>query len=74
MLEPGVSETGSTGLGLASVHQRLTAAYGEGGIDMRCVGQLVPIAAHFRAVILAGDPENIRMLSGHHTLAREQGQ
>ncbi len=30
VLEPGVSESASTGLGLASVHHRLTAAYGEG--------------------------------------------
>ena len=31
VLEPGVSESpDGTGLGLASVHQRLTAAYGEG--------------------------------------------
>ena len=30
VLEPGVSESDSTGLGLASVHHRLTAAYGEG--------------------------------------------
>jgi len=30
VLEPGVSESGSTGLGLASVHARLTAFYGEG--------------------------------------------
>ena len=30
MLEPGVSEHAGTGLGLASVHHRLTAFYGEG--------------------------------------------
>jgi two-component system sensor histidine kinase LytS len=30
VLEPGVSEGEGTGLGLASVHQRLTASYGEG--------------------------------------------
>jgi LytS/YehU family sensor histidine kinase len=30
VLEPGVSEAESTGLGLASVHHRLTASYGEG--------------------------------------------
>jgi LytS/YehU family sensor histidine kinase len=30
VLEPGVSEAASTGLGLASVHRRLTASYGEG--------------------------------------------
>jgi two-component system sensor histidine kinase LytS len=30
VLEPGVSERESTGLGLASVHHRLTAFYGEG--------------------------------------------
>ena len=30
VLEPGVSATESTGLGLASVHHRLTASYGEG--------------------------------------------
>jgi two-component system sensor histidine kinase LytS len=30
VLEPGVSATESTGLGLASVHRRLTASYGEG--------------------------------------------
>jgi LytS/YehU family sensor histidine kinase len=30
VLEPGVSEGDGTGIGLASVHQRLTASYGEG--------------------------------------------
>jgi two-component system sensor histidine kinase LytS len=30
VFEPGVSATESTGLGLASVHRRLTASYGEG--------------------------------------------
>jgi LytS/YehU family sensor histidine kinase len=30
VLEPGVSESDSTGLGLASVHHRLTASYGAG--------------------------------------------
>jgi signal transduction histidine kinase len=30
VLEPGVSASESTGLGLASVHRRLTASYGEG--------------------------------------------
>ncbi|HEY7537147.1 MAG TPA: histidine kinase [Gaiellaceae bacterium] len=30
VLEPGVSEADGTGIGLASVHQRLTASYGEG--------------------------------------------
>jgi signal transduction histidine kinase len=30
VLEPGVSEREGTGLGLASVHHRLTAFYGEG--------------------------------------------
>ena len=30
VLEPGVSATESTGLGLAAVHHRLTASYGEG--------------------------------------------
>ncbi len=33
-------------------------------IDVRRAGQLVAIAAHFRAMVLAGDPENIRMRLG----------
>ena len=30
MLEPGVSSADGSGLGLANVHRRLTAFYGEG--------------------------------------------